>query len=311
MESKSSNRAKVLVVDDAPSNVKMLTGILRDRHDIIPAYSGEEALKLVQAHKPDLILLDVTMPGISGFEVCAKIKNMPILCDIPIIFVTARDEVEDETRGFQLGAVDYLVKPVRKPIVRARVHNHLELKRHRDFLEKLSTMDGLTGIPNRRHFDRFFDQEWRRCVRVGAPISLLLIDIDCFKKFNDRYGHLEGDDCLKDVARELSATPRRPTDFVARYGGEEFAAVLPETDLQGALMLGNSMRAAVEGLAIEHEENASCSIVTVSIGLAAVKPSLGQSPSHLIKLADSILYKAKSSGRNCVHGAWYQPEDPK
>lgn len=295
-------RPRILMVDDTPTNIKVLTGILRNDYDLISAFNGTEALELARTEKPDLILLDVLMPGMDGFRVCEELKANHLTRSIPVIFVTALEEVADETRGFELGAVDYLTKPIRKPIVKARVRNHLELKQHRDFLERLSTLDGLTGIPNRRHFDAFAEGEWRRSIRKSSHFSLLLIDVDHFKMFNDRYGHLEGDDCLRDVAQALLKTPRRPMDFVARFGGEEFAVVLPDTDMEGAKLLAESMRKAIEDLKIPHAGNSSCGHVTVSVGIASTKPEMNDELGSLLKEADEALYKAKETGRNRVVG---------
>ena len=295
------NRSKILIVDDAPSNVRLLQAVLEDRYDIFSATSGEEGIRLAQECMPDLILLDVVMPDISGVDVCIRLKEIRLLKDIPVIFVTGKGDVADEERGFEAGGVDYLTKPICKPIVRARVRNHLELKHHRDLLEQLSIRDGLTGIPNRRHYDLCLEREWRRSVRNKTSICLVMVDIDNFKKYNDRYGHLAGDDCLKRVAEALNATPGRPTDVVARYGGEEFSAVLPETSLEGALQVAENMRCAVEALDIPHEDS-EVGHVTVSIGVACASPDAEAAPLDLQKRADDALYRAKTRGRNQVAG---------
>ena len=223
-------RQTVLIVDDAPANIEVLSEALSDEYEVLFATSGQDALDVAAEQHPDLILLDVMMPEMDGYEVCTRLKGDTKTQTIPIIFVTAMDHEEEETKGLNVGAIDYLAKPIRPAIVRARVRNHLELKRYRDNLECLSSTDGLTGIANRRRFDEFLDREWLRARRCQTPLSLILMDIDLFKGYNDHYGHLAGDDCLRHLAREMTACLRRPTDLVARYGGEEFACLLPDTD---------------------------------------------------------------------------------
>src|SRR5579859_4005198 len=206
--------------------------------------------------QPDLILLDVVMPGLDGFEVCRRLRAEERTQRIPIVFITGLNALEDERRGLELGAIDFISKPVQAAIVRLRVRNHLELKRYRDFLEDLSLVDGLTGIGNRRRFDEFLLREWRRSRRGRAPLALVLLDVDNFKAFNDHYGHAAGDDCLREVAATIAMLVRRPGDLCARYGGEEFAAILPHTDLTGARTLAERIREAVLALEIPHEGSA-------------------------------------------------------
>lgn len=246
----------------------------------------------------DLILLDIMMPGMSGYELCRRLKADPATRNVPVIFITAKSEESDETHGLELGAVDYITKPFSMPIVQARVRTHLELKRHRDLLENLSSLDGLTGIPNRRRFDEVARREWKQSLRDRAPISLILIDIDAFKGFNDHYGHLAGDDCLKQVAAALSDAVRRPSDFLARYGGEEFVSLLPRTDEAGAVLVAESMRRAVTDLAIPHARSPAGSRLTISLGVAACVPNLDQNLFGFINEADQALYRAKDAGRN-------------
>jgi diguanylate cyclase (GGDEF)-like protein len=210
------------------------------------------------------------------------------------------DQEEDEAKGLELGGIDYLTKPVRPAIVRARVRNHLELSHYRDFLEELSGTDGLTGIANRLRFDEFLMREWRRALRNRMPLSLILLDIDLFKAFNDHYGHLAGDDCLRQVAWVLTEGLRRPADLAARYGGKEFAGLLPETDAKGALWVASQILEKVSGLNIPHASSPVADHVTVSIGVATLIPVVGQSAMDLIWRADVLLQAAKQSGRNQV-----------
>lgn len=292
------HHAKLLIVDDEPLNIEMLGEILGDDYDIVFATNGEDALRLSSSEQPDLILLDVVMPGMDGHAVCRRLKGDAHTHDIPVIFVTALSNEGDETCGLDLGAIDYITKPVRAQIVRARVRNHIELKRSQDLLKSLSRRDGLTGLANRRAFDSRFEQEWHRAQRNGTPLGLIMIDIDHFKTFNDTYGHLPGDDCLKRVASALAGAVERPADMVARYGGEEFACILPETDASGIAEVGEHLRAAVYDLAIPHAQSSVCDIVTVSLGGVCRSPTPGDRYQDLITAADGMLYEAKENGRN-------------
>ena len=291
---------KILIVDDIPSNIQVLNETLRGEYRIFFATSGRDALKLAAEVQPDLILLDVMMPEMDGREVCRWLKAEPLLRDIPVVFVTAMAQEDDEATGLELGAVDYITKPFNPALVRLRVRNHLELKRQRDLLARLSSLDGLTGVANRRAFDDTLDREWRRAARAGSELALIMIDIDHFKAYNDRYGHLAGDDCLRRVARTLAATSVRPADFLARFGGEEFACVLPETDAAGARFLAEKMRRAVGELAVPHVASPSAHHVSISLGVATARPSPGDLPKTLLEKADSMLYLAKDLGRNRV-----------
>ena len=206
----------------------------------------------------------------------------------------------DEAKGFDLGAVDYVTKPIVLPIVVARVRNHLQLKRYRDYLETIAFVDGLTGIPNRRSFDQHIRSEWQRGTRTNGELSLLLIDIDHFKQYNDTYGHQAGDACLTLVAKALSSSVHRPGDLVARYGGEEFVCVLPSTNLDGAELIGSTLREAVNFLKIPHKSSSVCGHVTISVGGAWVQLDQSKEIGDLISAADENLYKSKSDGRDRV-----------
>lgn len=294
-------QATILAVDDVPENLQVLNAVLKDHYRVKVATSGERALALATgAEPPDLILLDVMMPGMDGYEVCARLKEDPRTRDIPVLFVSARDEEEDEARGLALGAIDYIVKPIRPSIVQARVRNHLELKRSRDLLARLTTVDHLTGISNRRRYDEYLELEWRRAARDHTPIALIAIDIDHFKAYNDLYGHPKGDTCLIAVAQALAQSVSRTPDLIARCGGEEFACVLPGTDATGASHLADEMLTRVLALEMEHARSATHEKVTVSIGVAAMIPDSEEPPQTLVALADAALYQAKAEGRNRV-----------
>ncbi|AWK88062.1 diguanylate cyclase [Azospirillum thermophilum] len=299
----AEKRPKILVVDDIPSNVHVLSRILKDDYDIYFATDGERALELVQSRMPDLVLLDIMMPGMDGFEVCTRIKADTTTRDIPVIFISAKSEVEDETRGLEVGAIDFITKPISPPIVKARVRNHLLLKRQADLLRSLSFLDGLTGIANRRQFDETMQREWRRCARMHAPLSLIMLDVDHFKAFNDHYGHQAGDECLRAVAEVLAEQVKRPSDLVARYGGEEFVCLLPETENEGAILVAERLRDAVARLGIPHASSPVAPHVTISLGVATALPTSDTSPESLSQLADQLLYQAKRSGRNRAEGA--------
>jgi diguanylate cyclase (GGDEF)-like protein len=294
------DRPRILIVDDVPVNIRMLGEALRKEYDVRVATSGAKALELagIKEDAPDLILLDVMMPGMDGYDVCRRLKEDPATRGIPVIFITAKGEVQDETLGLDLGAVDYITKPFKLPIVLARVRTHLGLKRKTDLLESLASIDGLTDIPNRRALDQALDQEWRRASRAGAPMAVIILDVDYFKRYNDRFGHAAGDECLRKVARTLTAALLRPADLAARYGGEEFAAVLPETQLEDAGQVAERIRVGVADLALPHPDSEAAPVVTVSLGVAATWPEPNRTLQELVEKADRLLYEAKSSGRN-------------
>lgn len=290
----------ILIVDDARLNIQIMTDILADDYNILSASSGQEALEIAMSQSVDLILLDIIMPGMDGYEVCQRLKRDCQTKNIPVIFISAMTEVKDETKGLEMGAIDYIFKPVNPAIVKVRVKNHLELKRYRDILEKQSLLDGLTGIANRRHFDDIFDKEWRRALRSGDIVALVFLDIDFFKRYNDYYGHLAGDDCLRKVGSALKNSLKRPGDLVARYGGEEFVIILPGTSQEDATLVGEKVRRNIESLKVVHNMSEVSEYVTVSVGVAAVRPVLNITPASLIAAADGALYHAKRQGRNRV-----------
>ena len=297
----NSKPPTILIVDDMPINIQILARALKATYGIKIATRGEKALEIAAGENPpDLILLDIMMPEMDGYEVIRRLKGDEATRNIPVIFITVRDKVTDESKGFDLGAVDYITKPFQLPVVQARIRTHIELKRKTDMLEQLVSLDGLTAIPNRRRFDEGIKKEWKRAVRSGSPLSVAMIDIDHFKKYNDHYGHTRGDDCLKAVAHCLQSSLERPADMVARYGGEEFVAILPETDHKGAKLLSDKMRRDIEDLGIPHLMSETVGQVTVSIGAASEIPIKGQSYLQLLETADQQLYQAKTAGRNRV-----------
>ncbi|MDD5286484.1 MAG: diguanylate cyclase, partial [Desulfuromonadaceae bacterium] len=286
-----------------------------DMGEIFFATCGTDAIAMAREKRPDMVLLDIEMPGMNGYEVCRAIKSDPNLADLPILFITVRSDMESEICGLDAGAVDFISKPPSPPIVRARVKTHLALKQRTDLLHRIASIDGLTGIANRRAFDTALEQELRRACRNGGVLSLLMIDVDFFKRFNDHYGHPAGDDCLRSIASTLAAVPRRPGDVAARYGGEEFCLILPACDLDNSVKLAESIRLRVSGLQIPHALSDAFSCVTISVGVACFEcdaVSHGGCPTGaacdacalvLVKSADGALYEAKRGGRNRVASA--------
>jgi diguanylate cyclase (GGDEF)-like protein len=290
----------LLVVDDQPTNIQALYRIFSADHRILMATSGAKALTVCKDDAPDLILLDVVMPDMDGHEVCARLKADEATRNIPVIFVTSQTDAEEETRGLELGAVDFIAKPVNPAVVRARVKTQLTLKAQTDLLRQMIFIDGLTGVANRRCFDERLSTEWLRAARGSSPMALMMLDVDHFKLYNDRYGHLAGDECLRRVASAIKGGLLRPSDLVARYGGEEFACILPGSDFEGALAVGNRIEQRIRELEIEHAGSDVCATVTVSIGVAMSLPDPKGDPARLLALADAQLYRAKHSGRGRV-----------
>jgi diguanylate cyclase (GGDEF)-like protein len=306
---------KTLVIEDSSSSLKVLCHYI-DKMGItpIPAGTGASGVDLFLSERPDLILLDVVLPDIDGFEVARRIRQLERPGDwTPIIFLTSLNKDEDLEKGIAAGGDDYLHKPVSDIVLCAKIRamqriiqmrqSLLVLTRKLDSanqeLKRLSSLDGLTGIANRRHFDEVLDREWRRAMRQGTELSILMCDIDYFKQYNDTYGHLEGDECLRQVANTLTAAMDRGGDLIARYGGEEFAAVLPETSLGGALFVAERMKQAIEQLNLAHTSS-PFGQVTLSFGIASAVPMPETAPGKIVGAADKALYQAKHDGKNRV-----------
>ncbi|MCC6218980.1 MAG: diguanylate cyclase [Aquabacterium sp.] len=290
-------KPRLLVVDDQPTNIQVLYRVFADDCQVFMATSGEQALHTAREEAPDVILLDVMMPDMDGYEVCRQLKQDSATRDIPVLFVTAHHEAQEEARGLACGAVDFITKPIHPAVVRARVHTHLTLQRQTEVLKRLVFIDALTHAFNRRYFDERLAEEWGRAQRTGRPLGLILIDVDYFKQFNDVNGHQRGDDALRQVAQALQETILRPGDVVCRYGGEEFACLLPDTDLDGALQVAQRMKLAVRDLAIGHPASAVAEVLTISAGVAVRTPTSRGDAAALLALADAQLYRAKAEGR--------------
>lgn len=296
--------ASLLLVDDDVTVIQFMGRSLAEAGRLRFAGNGEEALRLSHESVPDLIMLDAEMPGMNGFEILKAMKSDPILVDVPVIFITSHVETDFEVTALQMGAADFIPKPLRPAPVLARVRTHLRLKQLTDQLRRAAATDVLTGIANRRRFDELLELEWLRMRRTAEPMSLLLVDVDHFKLFNDRYGHPQGDACLREVAMALHANCQRPADFVARYGGEEFVVLLPQTPRDSAMRIAAGMLESVKRLNIVHEDSPTAAEVSVSIGVGyhdiratGSANADGLQSGDLVLAADKALYAAKRAGR--------------
>ena len=289
----------ILVVDDMTTTLLLLHDLLKDTYEVKIAKSGTKALEILESPNDiDLILLDIEMPDINGYDVCKRIKNNETIKNIPIIFITGRTSQEDEEYGLNLGAIDYITKPFNKAIVKLRIKNYLDLKIKNDMLEKLSMYDGLTNIRNRRFFDETFEKTFSEIKRDKKSLAVLMIDIDFFKLYNDNYGHGQGDETLRKVAKALEKTIKRASDFVARYGGEEFVILLKDINKDGVEAVANNLLNAIRELKITHEFSKIENYVTVSIGASFYNSSSDITKLELLLKADEALYNVKNSGRN-------------
>jgi len=299
MEIVKNRKATVLIVDDMAANIALLSNLLKDDYDVKISKSGAKAIEIAGGYeKPDLILLDVVMPGMDGYEVCKILKNNDSTHDIPIIFVTGNDSDIDEERGLNLGAVDYIKKPFNPSIAKIRVKNHINLKLKSDMLEELSMCDALTHIPNRRNFNERFEVKYKESIRDKMSFGVMMIDVDFFKLYNDNYGHGKGDSALIKVAHTLQKNLKRPFDMVARYGGEEFVVILKDIDKEGLKKVAESLLNSVQELKIPHEYSAASSYISISIGISFKDVTEEKSKDQLLTESDNALYEAKTTGRN-------------
>ena len=293
-----SEQIAVLIVDDERLNRATLAELLQAHYQVLLAKNGNMALDIARNESKQLalILLDVTMPGMNGYEVLQQLRADPSTAHIPVIFITGQSDEAAEEYGLRLGAADYVSKPIRPAVLQARVKNQVDLFLQRRELQRLAWADGLTGLANRRHFDEALDNGLRRIQRSGEYLGLALIDIDHFKQYNDRYGHMQGDDALRTVAQTMRRHAQRAGDLAARYGGEEFAFV-SLGDRNALPQLVENFRQAIQNLAVEHAA-ASGGILTVSAGVIACSPHRGISREQLLSATDQLLYQAKAQGRN-------------
>ena len=323
------SQAKILIVDDVADNLELLSTICSlHGYEVISTNCGESAIELAKKVHPQVILLDISMPKMDGFTVCQVLKADRVTEDIPIVFISVFKEVDNKTQAFELGGNDYITKPFEVEDVIARIENQLkfyyvqtELKTKNELLaqeiqerqaaetkllklnhklSKLATSDSLTNIANRRYFDEILAKEWQRGKREKAPLSLILCDIDCFKLYNDYFGHQAGDVCLQQVAIAISETVNRSGDLVARYGGEEFAVILPQTKTEEALLVAEKIRQQIKKLNIFHPDSLVGNRVSLSLGVSSIVPSYDYTKKQLLQTADKALYEAKNRGRDRV-----------
>jgi diguanylate cyclase (GGDEF)-like protein len=286
----------VLIVDDDKLNRAALAELLKDECRLLLAKDGPSALNILMQEDVSLVLLDVSMPGMDGYEVLRRVRENPKTADTSVVFITGMSEEADEERGLLLGAADYVQKPIRPSIVRARIRVHLKLAAQRRELERLSLQDGLTGIANRRYFDDALNRTLRQAVRDRETLGLAIIDVDHFKQYNDFYGHGAGDEALRRVARIIDTFAMRPGDVAARYGGEEFVLLMPRIGDFAYIL--ETMRNAILSEGIPHERSPTTSVLTISGGGIVASPFDGTTPQALLDHADKLLYQAKRHGRN-------------
>ena len=290
---------KILVIDDSSVQTEFLCSVFKEDYEVTVCNTAEEGLVEATRGGYSLILLDVVMPDIDGFDLLKELKNTESTRYIPVILLTSLIDTQYEERGLLLGAVDYVTKPVSPIIIRARVRTHVQLYQYQTTYKKQALVDDLTGVANRRRYDAESISKWQEAVRFQLPFSVCMMDIDKFKMYNDTFGHPAGDKVLTAVAQEAASHFRRATDLFARYGGEEFVAVFVGNDGPSAFKLLKSIRQAVEDLHIPHSPEVG-PWVTVSIGGVSLVPKAGESYETYLKLADTMLYDAKRYGRNQV-----------
>lgn len=296
----------ILVIDDDPvARMQLRLCLEGEGYQIIEAKDGTEGLAAYSRIRPNMVLLDALMPGLNGFECCVQLQALPHSNYIPILMITGLDDQGSVDRAFSVGAADYVTKPVHWAVLRQRVKRLIQQAQLQQQLEaanrelrRLALVDGLTQVANRRQFDELLAQEWQRLLNEQQFLSLLLCDIDCFKPYNDTYGHQAGDRCLQQVAKAIHRAVKQPADVVARYGGEEFVVLLPDTDMTAALTVACRIHTNLETLAIPHSNSHIGPFVTLSIGVASTVPSANTTAEALIAAADQALYQAKHEGRN-------------
>jgi len=293
------NKNTLLIVDDDNTSIKVLVDALDMDYAIYTETNGNKAIEKAKECKPDLILLDINIPDMDGYRTLSELKNCEETSKIPVIFIAGFDNEENEEKALLLNASDYIKKPINPTIVKLRVRNQIQFLNQIRSIERLSLIDQLTGIPNRRSFDERLQMEWKRAKREQMSISLLMLDLDKFKYINDTYGHQQGDIVLQAVAKNLQQAFNRPADFTARWGGEEFVVLLPNTHLSGAMNIAEKIRSGVEKMEIPYYEGIIIKL-TVSIGVNSLVPEQNSSINAFISNADKALYAAKDAGRNKI-----------
>ena len=288
----------ILIVEDSSVNGKLCERLLnKSGYNTAVCTDGESAIEFVNTNSPDLILLDIVMPGIDGYEFCKVMKNNPKIKHTPIIFLSAMNDEQSIIKGFENGAVDYITKPFRHQELLARTKTHVELKRAKEKLLRMAITDELTGLVNRRYFMGRLLHEYERTKRYESVFTVLMIDLDYFKKINDTYGHQAGDTVLRTISDSMKLSVRL-SDIIGRIGGEEFAVILPETDINAALIIGDRLRKRIEALEIPHKS--SKLKITISIG-ASPSSKDDLSIDDVLQRSDAALYRAKDNGRNRIY----------
>lgn len=295
-------KPNILILDDSPATTSTLVRMLASDFRVQRVPDGQHVLDVARRADPipDLILLDVTSPPRTAFELCRQLKADEMTQAVPVVLITEREDHGDEERGLRLGAAACIARPYRLDVAKARIRQQVRVKVNNDLLERYAQQDSLTGLANRRRFDLALDIEWRRCLRERQPLSLLLLDVDCFKEFNDNYGHRAGDQCLRRIAQELERQVTRPGDLLARHVGEQFAVLLPGTDLAGARNLGEKLRTAITQLNIPHQRRDGLRRITLSAGCTSALPGPDLNRHQMREIADDQLRAAKKAGRDCV-----------
>ncbi len=295
--------------DDKTTRMGLRQAMEQEGYQVVEAIDGESCVAIFSRLRPDIVLLDAIMPLMDGFACCKRIQLLQSTTPTPVLIITGLDDQDSVDQAFASGAADYITKPIHWAVLRQRVRRliqqarlYQQLERANFELQRLATVDGLTQIANRRRFDEYLENEWQRMMREQLPLSLILCDIDCFKAYNDTYGHQAGDDCLRQIAHIIQTAAKRAIDLPARYGGEEFAVILPNTEQGGAIQVAHDIQVGIKGLKATHVHSKVMSIVTVSLGVVTTIPSLEDSPEKLITAADKALYQAKAEGRDryCV-----------
>ena len=296
-----NDKRDILIIDDDDISLHILEHVLTDIFtNVTTTTYGEKALELIEENHYDLVICDLNLPDIHGFEICKNIKENPKTLNIPIIFITASRDFEDEVKGLNIGASDFIHKPFIPSVVNYRVDLHINLHKKIEMLDKLVRIDDLTGIYNRREYNNKIEMEINRAQRTQTPLALLMIDIDYFKLYNDTYGHGLGDKCLIKIAKTINNIGLRKSDLFARYGGEEFVIVLPNTNLDGAILVANRVMKSINDLKEPHKSSKVSEYVTLSVGIASIIPQKETSVVEFESLADKELYKAKENGRNQI-----------
>jgi diguanylate cyclase (GGDEF)-like protein len=290
-------RPTLLIVADQPRVTLAVHKLFKQDYQVISSRSGQEALLRCQQQQPDLILLAATLPDMSGLDVCKQVLADRVLREIPVLLMRESGDQDEDVQALRLGVQDTVPLPIVPEVTVARVRAHLVGKLQRDMLRGLAYRDGLTGIPNRRRFDLELPRIWSFCARTRSDLAFALVDLDCFRLYNDSYGHAAGDRCLASVAQALAVAARRPHDLVARFGGAEFAVLLPGCKAEAAPSAAQRLADAVAGLAIEHRASRVASHITISCGMAVGVPDERDKPEVLLALADQQLSQAKREGR--------------